>query len=71
MNYFRSRRAFKILIGKHTGKRPLGRPMRRWEDDIIMHLEEIGINTRNWIDSAQVRDYWTALVNTTLNFLVP
>ena len=44
--------AFNILKGKHTGKRPLGRPMCRWEDNIRMHLKEIGINMRNWIDLA-------------------
>ena len=47
------RRAFEILIGKPTGKRPLGRPRRRWEDNIRIALKEIGINTRNWIDSAK------------------
>ena len=48
----------------------MGRPRRRWEDNIRMDLKEIGINTRNWVDSAQVRDYWRALVNE-LNLLVP
>ena len=43
------RSAFKILAGKPTGKRPLGRPRRRWEDTIRMDLKRIGINTRNWI----------------------
>ena len=46
------RSTFKILTGKPTGKRPLGRPRRRWEDNIKMDLKEIGIN-RNWVDSAQ------------------
>ena len=54
---------FKILTGKPTGKRPLGRPRRRWKDNIRMDLKEIGINTRNWVDSAQDRGYWRALVN--------
>ena len=44
------RSAFKILTVKPTGKRPLGRPRRRWEDNIRMDLKEIGINTRNWVD---------------------
>ena len=57
-----SRSAFKILTGKPTGKRPLGRPKRRWEDNIRMDLEEIGIITGNWVDSTQDRDYWRALV---------
>ena len=52
-----SRGAFKILTGKPTGKRPLGRPRCRWEDNIRMVLKEIGINTRNWVDLAQDRDY--------------
>ena len=63
--------AFKILTGKPTGKRPFGRPMRRWEDDIRMDLEEIGINVGNWVDSAQDRNYWRALVNAALNLRVP
>ena len=65
------RSAFKILTGKPTGKRPLRRPRRTWEDNIRTDLKEIGINTRNWIDSAQDRDYWRALVNATMNLRVP
>ena len=53
---------FKTLTGKPAGMRLLGRPGRRWEDNIRMNLEEIGINTRNWVDSARDRDYWRALV---------
>ena len=63
--------AFKMLTGKPTGKRPLGRPRRRWEDNIRMDLEEIGINAGNWVDSTQDRDYWRALVNAALNLRVP
>ena len=63
----RGRSAFKILTGKPIGKRPLGRPRRRWEDNIRKGLEEIGINARNWVDSAQDRNYWRALVNAALN----
>ena len=63
--------AFKILTGKPTGMRPLGRPWRRWEDNIRMDLEEIGINEGNWVDSAQDRNYWRALVNAALNLRVP
>ena len=62
---------FKIRPGTSTGERPLGRPMCRWEDNIRMDLKEIDINTRNWIDSAQDRNCWRALVNTTLNLRVP
>ena len=58
-----SRSALKILTGSPTGKRPLGRPRHRWEDTIRMDLKEIVIITRNWIDSAQDRDYRRALVN--------
>ena len=50
-----------MLTGKPSGKRPSGRPRRRWEDNIGMDLEEIGINAGNWIDSAQDRNYWRAL----------
>ena len=46
-----------ILTDKSTGKKPLGNPRRRWEDNITMDLKEIGINTRNWVDSVQDRDY--------------
>ena len=63
--------AFKILTGTTTGKRPLGRSRHRWEDNIRMDLKEIGINTRNWVDSAQDRDYWRALVKVELNLRVP
>ena len=61
-----SRSAFKMLTGKPAGKRPLGRPRRRWED-----LEEKCVNAGNWVDSGQDRDYWKALVNAALNLRVP
>ena len=64
------RSAFKILTGNPIGKRPLGRPTCRWEDNIRMDLKEIVINMRNWVGSAQDRDYWRALVNVTLNLWV-
>ena len=64
------RSTFKILTGTPTGKRPLGRPRRRWEDNIRMDLREISINTRNWVDSAQDRDYWITLANAALNLQV-
>ena len=63
--------AFKILTGKPIGKRPLGRPRRRWEDNIRMDPEEIGINAGNWVDLAQDRVYWRTLVNAALNLRVP
>ena len=58
-------------IWAQEGKRPLGRPRRRWEDNIRIDLEEIGINAGNWVDSAQDRNYWRAFVNTALNLRVP
>ena len=66
-----NRSAFKISTGKPTGKRPLGRPRRRWEDNIRMGLEEIGINAGNWVDSAKDSKYWRALVNAAFNLRVP
>ena len=65
------RSSFKISTGNPTGKIPLGWPRRRWEDNIRIDLEEIDINTRNWIDSTQVRDYWRVLVNAAVNLWVP
>ena len=64
------RSAFKSLTGRSTGKRPLGRPRRRWEENITMDLEEIGINAGNWVDSAQDRNYWRALVSAALNLRI-
>ena len=57
------RSAFKILTGERTGKKLLGRRRRRWEDNIRMNFEDIGINEGNWVDSTQDRDYWRPLVN--------
>ena len=65
------RSAFKILTAEPTGKRPLGGPRHRWEDDIRTDLKQIGMNKRNWVDSAQDRDYWRALVNAALNQRIP
>ena len=65
------RSVFKILAGKPTGRRPLGRPRRRWEDNIRMDLEEMGISAGKWVDSAQDRNYWRALVNAALNLRIP
>jgi hypothetical protein len=61
----------KILVGKPEGKRPLGRPRRRWVDNIQIDLREIGWDSRDWIDLAQDRDQWRALVNTVINIRVP
>ena len=65
------RSAFKFLTGVPTGKRPSGRPRPRWEDNIRMDLEEIGINAGNWVDSAQDSNYWKPLINAALNLLAP
>jgi hypothetical protein len=64
------RGAYNILIGRPEGRRPLGRPRRRWED-IKMDLREIVFGDVDWIDLAQVRDRWRALVNTVMNLRVP
>jgi len=65
------RSAFKILKDKPTRQRALGRPRRRWEDNIRMDLKAIGFNAGKWVDSAQDRDNWRALVNAALNVRVP
>jgi hypothetical protein len=65
------RNAYRILVGKPEGKRPLGRPRRRWLDNIKMDLRKIGWDEVNWIDMAQDMDQWRALVNTVLNLRVP
>ena len=64
------RNALKILTDTPARKRSLGKFRRRWEDNIRMDPKEIGINTRNWVDSSQNGDYWIALVNATLNVRV-
>jgi hypothetical protein len=65
------RGAYNILVGKPEGRRPLGRPRRRWEDNIKMDLREIGFGDVDWIHWAQDRDRWWALVNTVMNVWVP
>jgi hypothetical protein len=65
------RNACRILVGKLEGKRPLGRPRRRWEDNIRMDLREIGWGGMDWIHLAQDRDQCRALVNTVMNLQVP
>jgi hypothetical protein len=64
------RKAYRILVRKPEGKRPLGRVRRRWVDNIKMDLREIGWEGVNWIDLAQDRDQWRALVNTVMNIRV-
>jgi hypothetical protein len=65
------RGAYRVLVGRPEGKRPLRRPRRRWEDDIKMDLGEIGIDGANWIRLAQDRVQWRAFVNTVMNLRVP
>jgi hypothetical protein len=63
--------SYKIVVGKPEGKSPLRRPKRRWMDNNKIYLREIGWDVRYWIELAQVRDQWRALVNTVMNFRVP
>ena len=58
----------RVLVGKPEGKRPLGRPRRRWEDNIKTDLQEVGGGCRDWMELAQDRDRWRALVSTVMNF---
>ena len=61
----------KVLVEKPDGKRPLGRPRRRWEDNIKMDLQEVGRGCGDWMKLAQDRDRWQAPVSTVMNFRVP
>jgi hypothetical protein len=65
------RNAYRSLVGRPEGKRPPGRPRRRWADNIKMDLGEIRWGGMEWIDLAQDRDQWRALVNTVMNLRVP
>jgi hypothetical protein len=65
------RNAYRILVGKPEGKRPLGRTRRMWMDNIKMDLRETGWDGMDWIDLAQDREQWRALVNTVMNLWVP
>ena len=71
VNNYQILNQLELLTGKPTSKMSLRRPSRSWEDSVRMDLKEIGINTRNWVDSAQDRDYWRALVGAILNLQVP
>jgi len=62
---------YRVLVGKPVGKRPLGSPRHRWEDNIKMDLQEVGCGGMDWIDLAQYRDRWRALVNAVMNLWVP
>jgi hypothetical protein len=65
------RNAYRIFMGKQEGKRPLGRPIRRFVDNIQIDLRRTGWDGMDWIDLAQDRDQWRALVNTTMNLRIP
>jgi hypothetical protein len=65
------RGAYRILVGRPEGRRPLGRPRRRWEDNIKMDIREVGGGGMNWIELAQDRDRWRAVVNAVMNLWVP
>jgi hypothetical protein len=65
------RNAYRMLVGKAEGKRPLGRPRRMWVYNIKMDLRDIGWGGMDWIYLAQYRDHWRALVNTVMNLPVP
>jgi len=65
------RGVYRVLVGKSEGKRPLRRPRRRWEDNIKMDLQEVGGGCGDWMEFAQDRERWRALVSTVMNIRVP
>jgi hypothetical protein len=65
------RGAYRTLVGRPEGRRPPGRPSHRWEDNIKIDLQEVGWGGMDWIDMAQDRDRWPALVNAVMNLRVP
>ena len=65
------RGVYRVLVEKPEGNRPLGRPRHRWEENIMMNLQEVGYEGMDWIDRAQDRDRWQALVNAVMNLWVP
>jgi hypothetical protein len=69
--YGEKRFVCRVLVGKHEGKRPLGRSRRRWEDNIKMDIPEVGYGGMDWIELAQDTDRWRALVNVVMNLRVP
>jgi len=67
----RRRGVYRVLVGKPEGKRPLGRPRHRWEDNIKMDLQEVGCEGMDWIKLAEDRDRWQAVLNAVMNLRVP
>ena len=65
------RGVYRILVGKLKGKEPLGRPRRRWEDNIKINLQEVGYGCVEWIELAQDKDSWGVHVNAVMNFRIP
>jgi hypothetical protein len=65
------RGAYRVLVGRPEGRRPLGKPRRRWEDNIKIDLQGVGWGVMDWIDMAQDRDGWRALVIAVMNLRVP
>jgi len=65
------RGVYRVLVRKPEGKRPLGRPRRRWEDNIKVDVQEVGGGCGDWMELAQDRDSWQALVSTVMNLRVP
>ena len=65
------RELYRLLVGKPEGKRPVGRRRRRWEDNIKMYLQAVGCEGLDWIELAQDRDSWRAVVNAVMNFRFP
>ena len=62
---------YRVLVGKTEGKRPLGRPRCRWEDNIKLDIQEVGCGDMDWIELSQDRDSWRTLLNAVMNLRVP